>query len=179
MPHRNRSSHARLLPSVLLVAACSACAAWGAPIGPPAQARLVGPISLALARSVQAAVEGAALRLSDTGCSGVLAQFADSRGRPLTEVLEGSGQTSGDYLTSLLFLDGTATRPCQNALSLAWTSPGSRGVFVCGLRFVQMARRDPRYASIVVIHEEAHALGLGENPPSSAEITARIAGRCR
>ena len=30
----------------------------------------------------------------------------------------------------------------------------------------------------VVIHEELHSLGLGENPPSSQEITRRVESRC-
>ena len=64
-------------------------------------------------------------------------------------------------------------------MALWGSSPGSRGVFLCGQRFAQLARRDPELASVILIHEEFHSLGLGENPPSSAEITARIAERCR
>jgi hypothetical protein len=30
-----------------------------------------------------------------------------------------------------------------------------------------------------VIHEALHTLGLGENPPTSTEITSRIAARCQ
>jgi len=31
----------------------------------------------------------------------------------------------------------------------------------------------------MVIHEVLHTLGLGENPPTSTEITLRVEGRCR
>ncbi len=30
----------------------------------------------------------------------------------------------------------------------------------------------------MVIHEMLHTLGLGENPPTSIEITQRVKGRC-
>lgn len=33
-------------------------------------------------------------------------------------------------------------------------------------------------ASVILIREEFHALGLGKNSPSSAQIAARIAARC-
>jgi len=31
---------------------------------------------------------------------------------------------------------------------------------------------------VVVIHEALHSLGLGEDPPSSREITARVSSAC-
>jgi hypothetical protein len=31
----------------------------------------------------------------------------------------------------------------------------------------------------MVIHEILHTLGLGENPPTSVEITQRVEARCR
>jgi hypothetical protein len=31
----------------------------------------------------------------------------------------------------------------------------------------------------LVIHEQLHALGLGENPPTSTYITTRVYHRCR
>jgi hypothetical protein len=33
-------------------------------------------------------------------------------------------------------------------------------------------------AEAVIIHEMLHTLGLGENPPSSTEITFRVLNRC-
>jgi hypothetical protein len=37
---------------------------------------------------------------------------------------------------------------------------------------------DRAAAEIIVIHEFLHALGLGENPPTSDEITERVTARC-
>jgi hypothetical protein len=34
-------------------------------------------------------------------------------------------------------------------------------------------------AEAMVIHEMLHTLGLGENPPSTFEITERVRQRCR
>ena len=52
-------------------------------------------------------------------------------------------------------------------------------VYVCGRAFKDLAERNPERAQAIVIHEALHTLGLGENPPSSAEITARVLARCR
>jgi hypothetical protein len=38
--------------------------------------------------------------------------------------------------------------------------------------------RNSRHAEALVIHEMLHSLGLGENPPPSDEITARVRARC-
>jgi hypothetical protein len=58
---------------------------------------------------------------------------------------------------------------------MAFTHPGSQVIRVCGRQFRD---RDPEAAVIIVIHEFLHALGLGENPPTTHEITARVAARC-
>jgi len=44
---------------------------------------------------------------------------------------------------------------------------------------VETARHDPFLADVALIHESLHSLGLGENPPSSSEITSRVISRCR
>ena len=46
-------------------------------------------------------------------------------------------------------------------------------------RFVVRNNRSPVRAQAIVIHEVLHTLGLGENPPSSTEITARVLARCQ
>jgi hypothetical protein len=33
-------------------------------------------------------------------------------------------------------------------------------------------------AAVLLIHELLHAIGLGENPPASEAITARVVARC-
>jgi hypothetical protein len=58
------------------------------------------------------------------------------------------------------------------------TTPGSRAVFVCTNRFTDFAKRSPVEAEAIVIHELLHTLGLGENPPSSDEITEAVLEAC-
>src|SRR5262245_4989352 len=146
---------------------------------PPVQARLVGPYSRFLLRSLEIALARAAQRLSDERCRSVLADFADPSGRRLSDALVSTGQAPGDYLSGLVFRDGEASRPCLNDAILAWTSPGSRTIYLCGVRFAVAAHRDVELAAAILIHEGFHTLGLSENPPSSVEITARIERRCR
>ena len=62
--------------------------------------------------------------------------------------------------------------------AVATTSPGSRFVMICGKQFLEAHAAGDGYAADLIIHEELHSLGLGENPPSSAEITARVIARC-
>jgi hypothetical protein len=51
-------------------------------------------------------------------------------------------------------------------------------VYVCTAWFREAFATNPGLAEEVIIHESLHALGLGENPPSSQEITTRVAERC-
>lgn len=48
-------------------------------------------------------------------------------------------------------------------------------VYVCSARVATL--EVPR-GDIVIIHEMLHSLGLGENPPTSDEITKRVVQRC-
>ena len=61
---------------------------------------------------------------------------------------------------------------------LAVAHPGSRAVQVCPEAIRFRYRKDPRYVEAILIHEALHTLGLGENPPSSFEITKRVMRRC-
>ncbi len=49
---------------------------------------------------------------------------------------------------------------------------------VCKETFARVQADDPGLAANVVIHEMLHALGLGEDPPTSEEITRQVAKRC-
>jgi len=79
-----------------------------------------------LGGGMQPSLEEAARRLSDSRCQDLLTDFADGSGRRLDENLHAIGQTMPAYLGLVLFYDGSATEPCENARVLAWTSPGSR-----------------------------------------------------
>ena len=125
------------------------------------------------------AVAGARQRLEQPACRGLLAEFSDASGRPLQENLDALGETGGSYLARILFADGSGRARCSGDEAYAFTTPGRRVVYVCGRAFKNLASRDPVRAQAIVIHEALHTLGLGENPPTSAEITARVVARCR
>lgn len=130
--------------------------------------------------AVQGALRGAQRRLSQARCQHVLGDFNDAAGRPLQENLAKLEQTSDGYLEMLFFRDGGESPQCQRrAAVLAYTSVGSRVVFVCGERFAKRRLDDRVGTEFVVIHEALHSLGLQENPPSSSEITAQVRFRCR
>ena len=131
----------------------------------------------AMRGTVQRALEGAARRLERPACTAILDEFADASGRTLREKLGAKGVTAPVYLERVLFYDGYRNGRCQAAGVLASTVPDASVVLVCA-RFYEQAGHDPRLAEIVLIHEALHTLGLGENPPSSVEITARVLKRC-
>jgi hypothetical protein len=125
------------------------------------------------------AVVGARQRLEQPACRGLLSEYSDASGRTLQENLEALGETSGTWLARILFADGSGRRRCHGEEAYAFTTPGSRVVYICGRALKALAARDPVRAQAIVIHEALHTLGLGENPPSSADITARVLEKCR
>lgn len=138
--------------------------------------RLVGEGDEAL--SLRGAVEGAKARLARERCQGVLTEFTDASGRTLQQNLDALGVAADAYLDWLVFYDAAGTGRCGSGGALAMTTPGSRVVLVCGARFTAMRRKDRRHTEVIMIHEALHTLGLGENPPSSSEITSRVLARC-
>jgi hypothetical protein len=136
-------------------------------------------VSEKLSARARRAVNDAAQLLADPGCRAVLLDFQDRAGRPLHATLDQAGQDAVGYLAGIRFADGSGRRPCVPGTTLAFTSPGSRVVHLCARQFELTQRRNPLLASRMVIHEMLHTLGLGENPPSTHEITSRIARRCR
>jgi hypothetical protein len=130
--------------------------------------------------AVQRALLSARRRLAGESCRRVLSDFESVlEGGSLGAVLEKRGATADGHLDSLVFKDGSGHPRCARPQILAFTSVGSGTVFVCSRSFVRVAGSDPALAEMVLIHEALHTLGLGENPPTSAEITARIEDRCR
>ena len=128
--------------------------------------------------AVEWSLTGAAQWLATERCRGVLSEFRDTHGRPLTERLEAHGVDVQTYLTFLLFRDGGGSAPCADDLTFAVTTPRGRVVFVCGRRFERVWRASAARAQAVVIHEMLHTLGLGENPPTSQSVTERILTLC-
>jgi len=126
-----------------------------------------------------AALQAAALVLARPACQAVLSDFTAQDGRPVRARLDELGAGPDDYLQLLFFRDGAERGRCRGEFVMAFTVPSSRVVYVCGRRFESLWWRDRAAARAVVIHEALHTLGLGENPPSSAEITSRVHKRCR
>lgn len=128
--------------------------------------------------AVSQAVRGAHRRLGDPRCQRVLSDFKAPSGRTLQEVLDAEGLTAQAHLNRILFYEGTPASGCRLPGVLAFTQPGSRVVYVCTSWFREAFAINPAKAEAVIIHESLHALGLGENPPSSHEITTRVVERC-
>jgi hypothetical protein len=128
---------------------------------------------------ISVAIEGAARRIGQPRCSSLLTDFKDAQGRPLVERLGASGMDASTYIRELRFVDGWALTQCHaNTYTVAVTQPGSRVIYVCGARFSDSYQRATLAADAIVIHEFLHSLGLGEDPPSSEEISWRVKQRC-
>jgi hypothetical protein len=133
----------------------------------------------ATAGAVRRVLEGAAQRLERPRCQRVFDEFKDARDRPLRESLDDAGISGTTQLSRLVFYDGAHQPRCKAGGVLAATEVGSHVVWICPETFRRVASHDPGTAEIIMIHEALHSLGLGENPPSSAEITARVWSACR
>ena len=127
--------------------------------------------------AVQGAITGASVRLARPSCQRVLSDFADPSGRDLETRLVASGKSPAEALAALRFVDSREEPQCSGT-TLAFTQAGSSVIHVCGRSFTERALQDRLTADIIVIHEFLHTLGLGENPPTSQEITAQVARRC-
>jgi hypothetical protein len=116
--------------------------------------------------------------LADPGCRQIFLDFRDSSGRVLQDRLDALGWSAQRYLDSMIFYETAHHQSCSDPRTLAMTTPGSRVVFFCRSKFSNLIRREPSALWVAVLHEELHSMGLGENPPTSVEISRRIAQRC-
>ncbi len=122
---------------------------------------------------------GAKRRLASRECAAVLSDFAIAgTGQTMAAVLAEHCQAPEDYLDTLVFQDGSRTPACLSGKVLAGTRPGARVFYVCVRQFRALVERDTVEAQAVVIHELLHTLGLGEDPPTSQQITTRVLERC-
>jgi hypothetical protein len=134
--------------------------------------------NLGHAFAVRQVLRRAGRALVKPDCQRVFREFSNASGQPLQDRLDAEAKSGDAFLASLLFYEGSSHPRCDQKHTLAVARPGSRVVLLCTPQFFDVALRSPRLAASVLIHEELHALGLGENPPSSSEITARVAARC-
>jgi hypothetical protein len=131
-----------------------------------------------LIEAVSKAVQGATLKLREEQCNQVFSDFRDGKGRTLQENLQDRAETGQSFLLWLIFYNGDSEGICRESGTAAATNPGARMIHVCPNQFIQAQFATPGYASALIIHEELHALGLKENPPTSREITAVVVSRC-
>lgn len=137
--------------------------------------RLASPFDQELASR---AVRRAAQLLERPACRELLGELRDRRGRPLQSALDGLGLTPEAYLRDyVLFYDGSRQRGCRDGRTLACTEPESRVVYLCP-RFMRRELERPAHTQVLVIHEMLHTLGLGEDPPSSLQITESVRVAC-
>ncbi len=129
-------------------------------------------------RTIERAREGAVRKIEQPGCQRLLEEFRDKDGRTLSENLATWNRPVADYLRTMPFRDGSFHPYCRSGKSALVSVVGMRPVFVCP-SFRKEAERDPWAAENWIIHEMLHTLGLGENPPSSREITQRVTERCQ
>ena len=128
---------------------------------------------------VQHVITGAMQRLERPACAGLLTEFQAADGLPLAMHVSERSVSAPEYLRTLWFADGDGQNLCHQVHGpVAFTAPGHSVVYVCGLHFVSTYQRNPKYAEILVIHEMLHAAGLGENPPSSEQISRTAMARC-
>jgi len=154
---------------------------WVAIVAGPAEADaqvLLGFANSDTRFAVQGAVKGAAARLSDPSCQEVLSDFADQSGKSLRTSLLARGSTIAGAFAALRFVDSYTAPQCSAGSTLAFTQTGSPAIHVCGGQFTERSMRNRKAAEMIVIHEFLHALGLGENPPTSRAITAQVTLRC-
>ena len=125
------------------------------------------------------AIRRAHQALEDPACRQIFLDFRDAAGRPLQERLDSLGWSAQRYLESIRFDDSEEPPLCREGRTLAMTVPGGRVVYLCRSKFSNLIRREPSALWVAVLHEELHSLGLGENPPTSEDISRQVAERCQ
>ncbi|HSB63779.1 MAG TPA: hypothetical protein VLJ18_06410 [Thermoanaerobaculia bacterium] len=127
---------------------------------------------------VSGAARNAITKLERPQCLAVLSDFRDGQGRLLKENLESRRMTAPEFFVKLTFVDGSRVALCGRPEVAAGTNPGQSVIAVCPETFARVSRKEPGIAANVLIHEMLHALGLGEDPPTSEEINRQVGKRC-
>jgi hypothetical protein len=141
-------------------------------------ALLGGPSGRPLAMYVSGTARSVMAKLKRPECLAVLSDFRDGQDHLLKENLEAFRMTAPEFFASLTFVDGNHADFCSGYDVFAVTSPGNHVIAICTPAFTRIRFENPRLAGSVLIHEMLHALGLGENPPTSLDITLQVGRRC-
>jgi hypothetical protein len=137
------------------------------------------PLPLRVRGAVERSVALALQKLESDHCQAVFGDFRDSGGRTLRENLDVLGMSAVDHLRRLRWVDGAGHPLCRNPSILFVARVGQDEVRVCPRQFSAFATRQPVKAAGIIVHEQLHTLGLGENPPSSKAISRQVFFRCR
>jgi len=125
-----------------------------------------------------AAVDDAAERLDSGPCALVLQDFVDTiTGQPLAATLAATGRSASEHVRTLRFERDPKPPRSGRMRIYAYTTPRGSVVYICWYDFSRILK-NRRLATAVVIHETLHTLGLGNDLPSSIEITDRVLARC-
>ena len=125
-------------------------------------------------KTVRIGFHVALARLKYPSCAAVFQDFLLPDGRTAQSELDRRRIGPGELLGRLVFADGSHAATCHNGRALLITIAGSPLIRVCP----GFSRLNASDSAVLIIHESLHALGLGENPPTSREITNRVEQRC-
>ncbi len=125
---------------------------------------------------MQRAIRTAVEKVQQPRCQRVFDVFSDAAGVPISRKLQNLHTTPEEYVVKwLTFMDGSKDPRCLFRDTAAFTETGSRVIWVCSSR---ITANHIGQGEIVVIHEMLHSLGLGENPPTTSEITRGVLKHC-
>jgi hypothetical protein len=125
-------------------------------------------------RSLALALEG----LRRPECRAVYDDFRDASGATLAEGLRRRDVSPSEHLLRLRWLNGVSHPRCRDRNVFLVTRVGDPEIYVCPEQFTDFAVRQPVKAAGLLLHEQLHALGLGEDPPASGEISRQVFARC-
>ena len=131
-------------------------------------------LTLEQKKALRMGLHVALARLKRPRCAAIFQTFLLADGSTAQSELDRRQISPGELLGGLIFADGNQAAVCHNGRALLITTPGSPLIRLCP----EFSRLSPSDSAVLIIHESLHALGLGENPPTSREITQRVEGRC-
>jgi hypothetical protein len=117
-------------------------------------------------------------KLETQECRRVLDDFEGESTRSLAGSLAATRLTAAEFFARLEFRDGRWDDTCQRSRVEAFTRVSGSRVWVCPRWSLGPGGADAGTGANALIHEMLHALGLGEDPPTSLEINRRVRARC-
>ena len=146
---------------------------------PSAETQLVTPVrSVPSTRGSSARGRGSQAAPPRGRVRGPRGRVQGHRRSPAAEAAGSPGDDDRARLDAIRFVDATESEHCRSSNTYAFAVRDSIVVYVCPRTMAKAQLRQPARVQTVVIHELLHTIGLGENPPTSSYITARVEARC-